>query len=119
MPIMRVCLEARCRAVIPASMSRCPAHTVARQRERDAVRGSAAQRGYDAVYRRNRAAVLASGPHPCAWGCGRVATTVDHVVPLARGGDSGTGNLMPSCKSCNSSRGARPAPSWWGRRGAR
>lgn len=28
--------------------------------------------------------------------------TMDHVVPLARGGTSTPGNLVPSCKNCNS-----------------
>ena len=28
--------------------------------------------------------------------------TMDHIVPLARGGKSTHGNVVPSCKSCNS-----------------
>jgi 5-methylcytosine-specific restriction endonuclease McrA len=28
--------------------------------------------------------------------------TIDHVVPLARGGDHTIGNFLPACKSCNS-----------------
>jgi len=28
--------------------------------------------------------------------------TMDHVVPLARGGRSSRGNLVPACKECNS-----------------
>lgn len=28
--------------------------------------------------------------------------TMDHVVPLARGGKSTKGNSVPSCKECNS-----------------
>ncbi|MCM2279449.1 MAG: HNH endonuclease [Oligoflexia bacterium] len=27
--------------------------------------------------------------------------TMDHVVPLARGGESTQGNLVPSCRDCN------------------
>lgn len=27
--------------------------------------------------------------------------TMDHVVPIARGGSSTKGNVVPSCKSCN------------------
>jgi 5-methylcytosine-specific restriction endonuclease McrA len=26
---------------------------------------------------------------------------MDHIVPLARGGKSTKGNIVPSCKSCN------------------
>ena len=27
--------------------------------------------------------------------------TLDHIVPLARGGRSGKGNCVPACKECN------------------
>ena len=27
--------------------------------------------------------------------------TMDHIVPLARGGESTKGNIVPSCKTCN------------------
>jgi 5-methylcytosine-specific restriction endonuclease McrA len=37
--------------------------------------------------------------------CGRTTParelTMDHVVPLARGGRSTKGNLVPACKACN------------------
>lgn len=37
--------------------------------------------------------------------CGRqmpaTALTMDHIVPLARGGKSTKGNVVPACKSCN------------------
>lgn len=29
------------------------------------------------------------------------ALTMDHLVPIARGGKSSRGNLVPSCKACN------------------
>jgi 5-methylcytosine-specific restriction protein A len=31
----------------------------------------------------------------------RHGLTLDHVVPLARGGKSQPGNVVPACKSCN------------------
>jgi len=38
--------------------------------------------------------------------CGRLVPakelTMDHVVPIARGGRSVKGNVVPACKSCNS-----------------
>lgn len=30
--------------------------------------------------------------------------TMDHLVPIVRGGKSTKGNLVPSCKTCNSKR---------------
>ena len=30
--------------------------------------------------------------------------TMDHLVPIIRGGKSTKGNLVPSCKTCNSER---------------
>lgn len=34
--------------------------------------------------------------------CDRPAATVDHVVPLVRGGTNFEGNLVPACRACNS-----------------
>jgi 5-methylcytosine-specific restriction protein A len=33
--------------------------------------------------------------------------TMDHLVPIIRGGKSTRGNLVPSCKTCNSERKQR------------
>jgi 5-methylcytosine-specific restriction endonuclease McrA len=42
----------------------------------------------------------------CAY-CQSAATTIDHVVPVSRGGRSERGNLLPACGSCNSRKNAR------------
>jgi 5-methylcytosine-specific restriction endonuclease McrA len=55
------------------------------------------------------AQVLASGP--CVY-CGRPATSVDHVVALARGGHEVETNLVPACASCNGSKGAKLLTEW-------
>ncbi len=43
-------------------------------------------------------------PGACHY-CGRVvgtrALTMDHIVPLGRGGRSVRGNVVPACKACN------------------
>ena len=44
--------------------------------------------------------------------CGGVATTIDHVVPLVRGGSNHEGNLAPACRTCNSSKGALLVVEW-------
>ena len=37
--------------------------------------------------------------------------TIDHVVPLARGGGHTSENLVPACWSCNLAKATREAPS--------
>jgi 5-methylcytosine-specific restriction enzyme A len=39
--------------------------------------------------------------HYCHCHVGRDRLTMDHVVPLSRGGKSTKGNLVPACKDCN------------------
>jgi 5-methylcytosine-specific restriction endonuclease McrA len=43
----------------------------------------------------------------CHW-CGRPTPpgelTMDHIVPLARGGRSVKGNVVPACKQCNNNK---------------
>lgn len=34
--------------------------------------------------------------------CGGIATSIDHVIPLANGGSNWPANLRPACASCNS-----------------
>lgn len=44
--------------------------------------------------------------------CPELATTVDHVIPLVRGGTNYEGNLVPCCRRCNSSKAARTVAEW-------
>ena len=37
----------------------------------------------------------------CQRPVGRLHLTMDHVVPLSRGGRSNKGNVVPACKECN------------------
>jgi 5-methylcytosine-specific restriction enzyme A len=39
--------------------------------------------------------------HYCYSEVGRNHLTMDHVVPLSRGGKSTKGNIVPACKACN------------------
>jgi hypothetical protein len=41
--------------------------------------------------------------------------TLDHVIPVSRGGAGNHENLATCCKSCNSSKGARTPEEWKGR----
>jgi 5-methylcytosine-specific restriction endonuclease McrA len=47
----------------------------------------------------------------CAY-CGGTPDTVDHVVPLYRGGTNREGNLARACRTCNSRKGARLLAEW-------
>ena len=61
-------------------------------------------REYDTPeYKRARRDLLASNPD-CHW-CGGVATEADHLIEQDAGGDHT--QMVPSCKSCNSRRGAQ------------
>ena len=42
--------------------------------------------------------------HHCGGKFSPKELTMDHLVPVIRGGKSTKGNLVPSCKSCNSAR---------------
>ena len=39
--------------------------------------------------------------------------TKDHVIPLAKGGEFVKSNILPCCKSCNSSKKDRPMEQWF------
>jgi len=39
--------------------------------------------------------------HYCGEQVGAKALTMDHLVPIIRGGVSTKGNLVPACKDCN------------------
>ena len=103
MPITRYC--ARCRT---SHNGRCPQRV---QRAPD-LRPSANSRGYDAMWRKWRDALLAD--HPLCAECSRrglvvPATSVDHMEPHR--GDArlfwDAGNVQPLCASCHAAKSAR------------
>ncbi len=42
--------------------------------------------------------------HYCGGSFPDDALTMDHIVPISRGGKSTKGNLVPACKKCNSNK---------------
>ena len=50
-------------------------------------------------------AILDGNPE-CYWGCGNKASQADLLIEHDAGGDDSTANLVPSCRTCNSKRGA-------------
>ena len=59
------------------------------------------------AYRKARVACLQMAGYVCYY-CGQDATTADHVIPIAAGGDPiDQSNLVASCVACNSKKGSR------------
>lgn len=51
--------------------------------------------------------------YTCAY-CGkRERLTVDHFIPVSKSGELTTNNVLPSCASCNCSKGARLFNDWY------
>ncbi|WP_414719845.1 HNH endonuclease [Streptomyces sp.] len=48
--------------------------------------------------------------------CGAESRVMDHVIPLAAGGEDSSKNLVPACDDCNLSKGDSPLPQWIMRR---
>jgi 5-methylcytosine-specific restriction endonuclease McrA len=58
-------------------------------------------------YKSVRLQVLARDEWTCRY-CQQDATTVDHVIPIVKGGDPiDMNNMVAACRSCNSSKGSR------------
>jgi 5-methylcytosine-specific restriction endonuclease McrA len=58
-----------------------------------------------------RSALLAPGAR-CVY-CGGTATCIDHVRPIAYGGDSSPQNLEPCCADCNLDKNCQPIARWF------
>lgn len=58
-------------------------------------------------YKSVRLQVLARDEYVCHY-CQQDATTVDHIIPIVKGGDPiDQNNMVAACRSCNSSKGSR------------
>lgn len=44
--------------------------------------------------------------------CGAAAASIDHMTPIARGGRTTPGNVVPACTSCNSRKKDMPFDEW-------
>ncbi len=50
--------------------------------------------------------------HYCGQAVPPEALTMDHIVPVARGGKSTKGNVVPACKTCNNEKKQRLPMEW-------
>lgn len=94
--LRRACAYPGCGSLAVPGTHRCADHAT----HYDDNRPSAARRGYDRRWRRLRKYYLSK--HPVCVRCGRPATEVDHIIPLADGGTHHEDNLQPLCKPCHS-----------------
>lgn len=117
MKAKRICAHPGCVKIVEGRY--CEQHTPEKYSEQarsyDRHRGSAAQRGYDARWRRFAKAYLSQPEHKfcvlhISAKCAGVAQCVDHIKPL-RGPDDprrfDPKNLQPACIACNSLKGDR------------
>ena len=61
---------------------------------------------------RLRRGIFDAWGHGCAY-CGSTADTLDHVLPIAKGGLTTRTNLIPACRSCNLAKGHADAIDWF------
>lgn len=49
--------------------------------------------------------------------CGKEARlTLDHVIPLSKGGKHNANNVVPACAHCNGSKGNKTLEEWWAKK---
>lgn len=95
----------RCKIPDPESALLPDKATLRREREK------ARQLRRSQWWKRRRAAGVC---HYCGAHVGAHALTMDHIVPLALGGRSVKGNLVPACKECNTKKKSQLAFEWDG-----
>lgn len=59
----------------------------------------------------SRSEIFARWDSICCY-CDEPATALDHVTPIVNGGADAARNLVPACKRCNSSKGAKSLADW-------
>lgn len=104
----RPCKAPGCPNLVRGQGAYCEEHSKQQKTKSDAQRGTAAQRGYGARWRRLRKMFLAENPL-CADPFGVhaergetvAASQVDHIVAKSRGGTDDWDNLQSLCRSCH------------------
>lgn len=71
---------------------------------RSHIKSQAKDNKFYLILERELKAIYASACFFCGT---RDKITIDHIIPISRGGNHSIGNLQPLCKSCNSSKKTR------------
>jgi 5-methylcytosine-specific restriction protein A len=100
--MVRICAERGCHALVRDGY-RCRAHAL---RPWDHGGRSRQERGYGAEHERLRRIVLEEEP-VCHYCRERPSTTVDHRVPISRGGPTVRDNLVGCCSDCQARKASR------------
>ncbi len=67
----------------------------------------------------DRALAFFGEPLTCVF-CGSEKVTLwEHLVPVARGGETVLGNMVPACQPCNDSKHSKPYEEWLTQRAAK
>ena len=73
---------------------------------------NAYQKSRSLIVRQTTKDIARLGKQPCIY-CGTIEDlSIEHVVPIHRGGTHGIGNLASACKTCNSSKNKRFITEW-------
>lgn len=59
----------------------------------------------------SRTAIMERWGYLCGY-CGKFATHMDHITPLSKGGADKESNMMPACRDCNLTKGAKTLAEW-------
>jgi hypothetical protein len=82
------------------------------RRARNKRRARALKNGVHHITRRDWRRMIRRYDNCCFY-CGASGRmTMDHVIPLTRGGKHSIGNVVPACRSCNSSKRSRTIVEW-------
>ena len=105
----RSCSFPGCPELIPSGERFCSKHKKEEQKRYDKQRGTAAQRGYDARWRRYKKRYITEHPLCINYEeCHNVATVVDHIISVNQGGDFwDPNNHQPMCKPCHDRKTAK------------
>ena len=66
-------------------------------------------REYDKTHYKKLREKILSMDNACYY-CGQEANTIDHLIPISKGGISSEDNCVPCCHRCNSGKRDRIAP---------